>query len=68
MDDFTRLLGLAIGSIVLGVGLTIAVLTALASRYSDNSSSEGCFGTVMFLATLVIALFFFVQALTGCSS
>lgn len=62
MQEFLSLLAFGAGTFCLGGGLSIALIFALASRYSDDSG-EVIVAGVLALAAVVLAATFFYLAL-----
>lgn len=61
MSEFTRLLAYGAGALCLGAALTLGLLVAAASRYSEDRF-EGCLGIVLCLIPLGLAMYFFLRA------
>ena len=61
MHDFLRLMAFGAGALCLGVGLAVAAIFALASRYSDDSG-ESLVGSTFLLTAIVVAAYFFSLA------
>ena len=65
MNTFGQIMAFSIGSVCLGVTLTLAGIFALAGRHSEHKGGEGCFGFVLCATTLTLAAVFFFAALNS---
>lgn len=60
--DTGQLLAFGAGTFCLGIAFTFGLVFALIARHGGADQSEGCFGTMIGLAALALAAFFFIQA------
>jgi len=58
-----QLLAFGAGTFCLGIAFTFGLIFSLVARHGGTDRGEGCFGMMIGLAVLMLAAFFFVQAI-----
>ncbi len=57
-----QMLAFGAGTFCLGIAFTFGLVFSVIARHGGADQSDGCFGIVVGLAALMLAAFFFIQA------